>query len=213
MKLAELIQPRLVLLDLKETKRTAAIHEVAKLLEKDPDILNFQSFYDELLARERLEATSLGYGVAFPHARTDHVKKMVLAVGRSTAGVLFENSGETIHFIFVIGTPRRMVTEYLALVGAMARLLRNEETRKKLMEAKTPEQFAAVFAEDPEAVGAAVCATWRRASGFRSWPSPRRYMMRRTSGRSPKPECGRRRRSADIGRTRRRGACGASRAD
>ncbi|MFM8653388.1 MAG: PTS sugar transporter subunit IIA, partial [Verrucomicrobiota bacterium] len=125
---------------------------VAKLLEKDPDILNFQSFYDELLARERLEATSLGYGVAFPHARTDHVNKMVLAVGRSTSGVFFENSGEMIHFIFVIGTPRRMVTEYLALVGAMARLLRNEETRKKLMEAKTPEQFAAVFAEDPEAV-------------------------------------------------------------
>lgn len=152
MKLAELIQPRLVLLDLKETKRTAAIHEVALLLEKDPDMINFRAFYDELLARERLEATSLGNGVAFPHARTDHVKKMVLAVGRSIPGVLFENSGETIHFIFVIGTPRRMVTEYLALVGAMARLLRNEETRKKLMEAKTPEQFAAVFAEDPEAV-------------------------------------------------------------
>ena len=152
MKLGELIQPKFVLLDLKETKRTAAIHEVAKLLEKDPEILNFHSFYDELLARERLEATSLGNGVAFPHARTDHVKKMVLAVGRSRAGVFFENSGETIHFIFVIGTPRRMVTEYLALVGAMARLLRNGGVRQKLMEAKTPEEFAAVFAEDPEAV-------------------------------------------------------------
>lgn len=152
MKLGELIQPKFVLLDLKETKRTAAIHEVAKLLEKDPEILNFHSFYDELLARERLEATSLGNGVAFPHARTDHVKKMVLAVGRSRAGVFFENSGETIHFIFVIGTPRRMVTEYLALVGAMARLLRNEGVRQKLMDAKTPEEFAVVFAEDPEAV-------------------------------------------------------------
>jgi mannitol/fructose-specific phosphotransferase system IIA component (Ntr-type) len=152
MKLAELIQPQLVLLDLQETKRTAAIHEVAKLLEHDPEVVNFQSFYEELLARERLEATSLGYGVAFPHARTDHVKKMVLAVGRSTPGVFFENSGETIHFIFVIGTPRRMVTEYLALVGAMARLLRNEEVRKKLMTAKTAEEFAAVLAEDPEAV-------------------------------------------------------------
>lgn len=152
MKLAELIQPQHVLLDLQETKRTAAIHEVAKLLEKDPEVVNFQSFYDELLARERLEATSLGYGVAFPHARTDHVKKMVLAVGRSVPGVWFENSGERIHFIFVIGTPRRMVTEYLALVGAMARLLRSEEVRKKLMAAKTPEEFAAVLAEDPEAV-------------------------------------------------------------
>ena len=115
-------------------------------------MINFRSFYDELLARERLEATSLGNGVAFPHARTDHVKKMVLAVGRSRPGVLFENSGETIHLIFVIGTPRRMVTEYLALVGAMARLLRKDEVRKMLMEAKTPEEFAAVFAEDPEAV-------------------------------------------------------------
>ncbi|NBR47148.1 MAG: PTS sugar transporter subunit IIA [Verrucomicrobia bacterium] len=151
-KLAELIQPGLVLLDIKETKRTAAIHEVALLLEKDPGVINFRSFYDELLARERVEATSLGNGVAFPHARTDHVKKMVLAVGRSPAGVVFENSGETIHLIFVIGTPRRMVTEYLALVGAMARLLRSEEVRRKLMSARTPEEFAAVFSEDPEEV-------------------------------------------------------------
>jgi len=152
MKLAELIQPERVLLELKETRRTAAIHEVAQQLEKDPDVIHFKAFYDELLARERVEATSLGNGVAFPHARTDHVKKMVLAVGRSTPGVFFENSGETIHFIFVIGTPRRMVTEYLALVGAMARLLRNDEVRQKLMAARTPEEFAAVLAEDPEAV-------------------------------------------------------------
>ncbi len=152
MKLAELVKPQLVLLDLKETRRTAAIHEVALLLERDPDVINFKAFYDELLARERVEATSLGNGVAFPHARTDHVKKMVLAVGRSRTGVLFETSGETIHLIFVIGTPRRMVTEYLALVGAMARLLRNEEVRKRLMAAATPAEFAAVFAEDPEAV-------------------------------------------------------------
>jgi len=45
-----------------------------------------------------------------------------------------------------------MVTEYLALVGAMARLLRHEEVRGKLMQAKTGEEFIAVLGEDPEAV-------------------------------------------------------------
>jgi mannitol/fructose-specific phosphotransferase system IIA component (Ntr-type) len=90
--------------------------------------------------------------VAFPHARTDHVKRLVLAVGRSQAGVNFENGGENIHFIFVIGTPRRMVTEYLALVGAMARILRQDEVREKLMQVKTAEEFLAALAEDPEAV-------------------------------------------------------------
>jgi len=152
MKLSELLHPVQILLDLKENKRTAAIHEVAGLLEKDEGVINFKGFYDELLARERVEATSLGNGVAFPHARTDHVKRLVLAVGRSVEGVNFEAGGEKIHFIFVIGTPRRMVTEYLALVGAMARLLRNEEVRLKLLSARTPEEFLAALSEDPEAV-------------------------------------------------------------
>lgn len=152
MKLLELLHPGQVLLNLKESKRTAAIHEVAALLEKDGGVINFKGFYDELLARERVEATSLGNGVAFPHARTDHVKSLVLAVGRSVEGVAFEAGGEKIHFIFVIGTPRRMVTEYLALVGAMARLLRNEEVRAKLLSAQTAEEFLAALSEDPEAV-------------------------------------------------------------
>lgn len=152
MKLADLLRPNLIQLDLTETKRTAAIHQVAGLLEKEPEMTNFKGFYEELLARERVEATTLGNGVAFPHARTDHVSRLVLAVGRSQAGVNFETSGELIHFIFVIGTPRRMVTEYLALVGAMARLLRHDEVRTKLMQARTAEEFIAVLGEDPEAV-------------------------------------------------------------
>lgn len=152
MKLVDLLKPNLILLELTETKRTAAIHQVAGLLEKEPEVTNFKGFYDELLARERVESTTLGNGVAFPHARTDHVSRLVLAVGRSHAGVSFDNGGELIHFIFVIGTPRRMVTEYLTLVGAMARLLRHEEVRAKLMQAKTAEEFLAVLGEDPEAV-------------------------------------------------------------
>ena len=152
MKLVDLLKPNLVHLDLTETKRAAAIHQVAGLLEREPEVINFKGFYDELLARERVEATTLGNGVAFPHARTDHVNRLVLAVGRSRTGVNFGNGGELIHFIFVIGTPRKMVTEYLTLVGAMARLLRHEEVREKLTQAKTVEEFLAVLGEDPEAV-------------------------------------------------------------
>ena len=64
----------------------------------------------------------------------------------------FSSKYKAIAFIFVIGTPRRMVTEYLALVGAMARILRQDEVREKLMQVKTAEEFLAALAEDPEAV-------------------------------------------------------------
>ena len=139
--ISKLLQPHLVAMNLKETKRTTAIHEVALQLENHPHVANFKGFYDELLARERVESTCLGNSVALPHARTDHVKNIVIAVGRSKEGVYFENCDQTVNLLFVLGTPKKMVTDYLAVVGALARLLKEQALRQKLMSLKTPEEF------------------------------------------------------------------------
>lgn len=144
--ISKLLRPECILLDLKETKRIDAIHEVALQLEKNPQVRNFAGFYDELVAREKLESTCLGNDVAFPHARTDHVHEMVLAVGRSSKGVWFENAEQMVKLIFVIGTPKKMVTEYLTAIGALARLLREPSLRKKLIEATSREEFHNVLA-------------------------------------------------------------------
>jgi mannitol/fructose-specific phosphotransferase system IIA component (Ntr-type) len=142
-RISKILQPGLVAMNLVNAKRTNAIHEVVQQLQNHPSMLNFQGFYDEVLARERIESTCLGNEVAFPHARTDHVKDMVIAAGRSVTaeGVWFENCGQKVSLIFVIGTPKKMVTDYLAVVGAMARLLKEPDLRTKLMEAKTGEEF------------------------------------------------------------------------
>jgi mannitol/fructose-specific phosphotransferase system IIA component (Ntr-type) len=149
-KISKILTTDCIALNLQSSKRTAVIHEVAGQLAQHPQVSNFQSFYDELLARERLESTCLGNEVAFPHARTDHVKNMVLAAGRSKEGVLFENCGQTVKLIFVIGTPKRMVTDYLAVVGALARLLKEAPVRQRLMEAETAEDFHAVLEAEEE---------------------------------------------------------------
>ena len=122
MRLQNLLQPHLIKLDVTEKKRTSAIREITELLKNDHRIKDFEKFYQDLLARERIETTCLGCDTALPHARTDHVADMVLAIGRSKEGVLFENSNQTVHLIFVVGTPKRMATDYLRLVGTIARL-------------------------------------------------------------------------------------------
>jgi mannitol/fructose-specific phosphotransferase system IIA component (Ntr-type) len=146
-RLSSLLVPEHIQLAVQGTKRTAAIQEVAKLLETDPNVANFQGFYNELLARERLDTTCLGNEVALPHARTEHVKKIVLAVGRSNAGVLFENSNQTVRLMFVLGTPKNNPTDYLILVGALCRLIKDESSRTALMAAATPEAFIATVVE------------------------------------------------------------------
>ena len=145
MQISSLLKPEQIKLELDQTKRCDAINEVAQLLQANPNVTNFAGFYEELLARERIESTCLGNEIAFPHARTDSLKGMVLAIGRSTQGVWFENSSQNVKLIFVIGTPKRMVTDYLSVVGGLARLLKDASTREQLLAAPTLDEFIATL--------------------------------------------------------------------
>jgi mannitol/fructose-specific phosphotransferase system IIA component (Ntr-type) len=140
-----LLVPELVVLDVVETRRCQAIREVAGLLKGHERMKDFEKFYQEVLKREREETTCLGCDTAIPHARTDHVSGMVLAVGRSREGVLFENSNQRVHFLFVVGTPKQMAMEYLRVVGTLARLMKREDIREQLSAAATPMAFIEVL--------------------------------------------------------------------
>ena len=146
-RLSQLLDPARIQLNLQSNKRTAALNEVARLLETHPDVVNFQGFYNELLARERLDTTCLGNEIALPHARTEHVKHIVLAVGRSPGGVFFENSNQTVRLMFVLGTPKSNPGDYLMLVGALCRLIKDNANRDALMAAPTPEAFIATVVD------------------------------------------------------------------
>lgn len=146
-RLAQLLDPARITLTVRSTRRTAALREVARLLEGHPEVADFSGFYDELLARERLDTTYIGNGVALPHARTDHVKRTVMAVGRSESGVYFETCNQTVRLIFVLGTPRSNPGSYLQLVGTLCRMLKDPATCDALYQAADPAAFAATMRE------------------------------------------------------------------
>jgi mannitol/fructose-specific phosphotransferase system IIA component (Ntr-type) len=140
---AKLLQPGRILLDIAAAEKDAAILEVAGLLTRDPEVLHFDGFCRDLIARDKLRSTAADYGVAFPHARTDAVRDIVIAAGRSARGVFFGE--ELVNFIFVIGTPREKASEYLVTVGSLARLLRLDHIRAALAAAPTAADFIKVL--------------------------------------------------------------------
>lgn len=146
-RISDTLKPYLVALHIQETTHTGALKQLTELARGQADVLDVDGFYQELLSREKQESTCLGNDIAFPHARTDHVKNLIILAGRSDSGIRFPVEGQQAKLIFVIGTPKRMVTDYLATVGALARLLKEESLRQKLMAAKTPETFIAELAE------------------------------------------------------------------
>ena len=146
-RLSTLLDPSRITLTLRSAKRTAAINEVARLLDGHPEVTNFQGFYNELLARERLDTTCLGNEIALPHARTEHVQNIVMAVGRSDTGVHFENGNQTVRLMFVLGTPKSNPGDYLQVVSALCRILKEAPNREALPAAATPEDFTRTLAE------------------------------------------------------------------
>lgn len=141
-KVSALLRPDAIKLNLQATDKTAALREVAVLLAECGCVLNFDAFFTEIMDRERVSNTALGFDVAIPHARTEQCSEILIAVGRSSQGINFEaKDGDPVRLIFLIGTPKQMVTEYLRVVGNLARLLRQDALRQQLLEAPDAAAF------------------------------------------------------------------------
>ena len=138
--LPDLLDPKHVDLDLRTRAPEMAIGKIVRLLASNKQIEDAEKFLEQIFARERESPSVVEDGVVFPHARTDLVNKIVLGVGRSRGGIVFANSGRA-RLIFVIGVPQRLVNDYLICVGALARLLKDDIVRNRLLSADTPEQF------------------------------------------------------------------------
>ena len=107
----------------------------------DPDV-----FLEMVRSREAAVSTATADHVAFPHARTQAVSRLFLAIGRSATGILFQPDLPAVNLVFLIGTPPNAIAEYLGCVAWLARRIRDPETRRILMLAETPEVFLKAIA-------------------------------------------------------------------
>ena len=136
-----LLDPKHVLLEVRGNTAAEAVWEIVGLLRDSGELRDAQEFFEAVMEREGKSATVVKGGVAFPHARTNLVDQIVLGIGRSTKGVSFGGGEELVRLIFVIAVPQKMVNDYLVCVGALARVMNHEGTRKALLAASTPAEF------------------------------------------------------------------------
>lgn len=145
---SDLLAAAPVTLDLAATEADVAIHDVIRQLEGNPNVVDANRFATQVLEREKLSPTAMGHGVAFPHARTDAVREILMAVGRSKPGIVFPGASDgAVHFLFVIGTPPDRVPQYLALVGRLARALKSDTVRERLLNAADAAAFRSALGE------------------------------------------------------------------
>jgi mannitol/fructose-specific phosphotransferase system IIA component (Ntr-type) len=151
--LADLIHEQQVILRLRSRKPANAIREIVDVLASDISgrkIAKSEGFLEQVFAREQTHPSVVENGVAFPHARTDLVDEIVIGVGRSRAGIPFGENQQRANLIFVIGVPERLLSDYLVCVGTLARRVKDEAIRSRLLNAETPRAFTEALTADTQ---------------------------------------------------------------
>lgn len=127
-----------IALDIDAPSRKRAFEELAHLFEKNAGIAHRKAF-DALNARERLGCTALGGGVAIPHGRVENLDKIVVALLRTKAPVIFDTpDNRRARLFFGILIPENDENQYLPVLAAVAALLKNRSVKDVLLTATDP---------------------------------------------------------------------------
>ncbi|WP_406566350.1 PTS sugar transporter subunit IIA [Acaricomes phytoseiuli] len=140
----ELTTPELVILELKADSRDDATWQLAERMSQAGRISDLNGFLDQVSAREHQLATGLPGGIGLPHARSEYVTQVSVAVGVTAYGhaVDFGANDGPANLILLIATPAASFSEHLEVLATMARSLSKENFRQSLRRAGDPEVVA-----------------------------------------------------------------------
>ena len=146
MKLSKLIEEDLMNFELGSGGKEEVITEMVDLAARSKLVRDKDLLLEEVIKREKLVTTGVGWGVAFPHAKTRAMKGIVIAFGRSTKGVPFEAmDGKPVHLFFLIAAPEDTIGAHLNVMARLSFLMKGQENRERLLAAKNPGEVMEVL--------------------------------------------------------------------
>jgi fructose-specific phosphotransferase system IIA component len=139
MKLSKFCDENLVVFDLDAANKDDAIERLVDLASTSNMIKDHDQLLKDVKEREELVTTGVGYGVAFPHAKTRSAKGIVIAFGRSEKGIDFDAMDhKPVNLLFLIAAPEDAIGAHLNVMARLSYLMKSAENRQKLMEATSP---------------------------------------------------------------------------
>lgn len=149
MALIDLITAEVVKVPLTAQSKPEIIKELIRLLHETGHIEQFETAYDAVLTREAQGSTGLENGIAVPHAKTNAVKSLTIAIGISPAGVDFEAlDGNLCHLFFLMLAPPDQPGPHIEALAEIARLTRSKAFCNMVTAATSTREVVEIFREE-----------------------------------------------------------------
>lgn len=146
MKIQDLLNKKVMLLDLQATTKEAAIDEMINSLVDNGVVTDFDVFKAGIMAREAQTSTGLGDGIAMPHSKNAAVKEATVLFAKSNKGVDYESlDGQPTYLFFMIAAPEGANDTHLAALAELSKYLMQDGFADRLRKVTSPDEVIAAF--------------------------------------------------------------------
>lgn len=146
MKIQDLLNKKVMLLDLQATTKEAAIDEMINSLVDNGVVTDFDVFKAGIMAREAQTSTGLGDGIAMPHSKNAAVKEATVLFAKSNKGVDYESlDGQPTDLFFMIAAPEGANDTHLAALAELSKYLMQDGFADRLRKVTSPDEVIVAF--------------------------------------------------------------------
>mgnify|MGYP001003987849 FL=1 len=130
------------------------IRQIAGAAKEEGVLRDPEDFMEAVLQREEEVSTSIGYGIAIPHGKTDAVKEPFISfMSFKTPFIWDQETGDAVKAAFLIGVPETN-TEMLHLkaIAAISKRLLDDDFREELYACRSPREAYALLSEIDQSI-------------------------------------------------------------
>lgn len=137
---------RELIVSISSKTKSEVLREISEFAKSRALVEDSEDFLSELLKREEHSTTSIGFGIAIPHAKSPVVAEPFVVVGKCQHDVEWNSlDDQPVKLVFVIGVPQNAPDEHLRILARLSAKLMHEDFRDALFKARTVDEIYSVL--------------------------------------------------------------------
>ncbi|MGM0431392.1 MAG: PTS sugar transporter subunit IIA [Spirochaetota bacterium] len=149
MALIDLISEDVIKVPLTSSTKEGIFAELIDLLKAAGKIQDPQATYQAVIEREDLMSTALEDGIAVPHAKTNAVDRLTMAIGILPQGADCQSlDGKPSYVFFLILAPPDQSGPHIEALSEIASATKSSAFRRLLISANSPHEVMELFRDE-----------------------------------------------------------------
>ncbi|MCB0283283.1 MAG: PTS sugar transporter subunit IIA [Calditrichaeota bacterium] len=152
MDISNFLSEKSVIYSLKSQNKKQVVRELLALMADNGLVNDSDLAFSDIMSRENHLSTGMENGLAIPHAKTDAVKKLVVAFGVHRKGLDYDSlDGKPAHFIFLVLSPRDTSGPHIQALAQISRTLKNSDIRSEILQAQNAQHIFQLLTQSHKA--------------------------------------------------------------